>query len=444
MSSSNSSSQQPQLVLGLLMGGTYRRWQEIFPESTPRVDFNLHLREAQLAEAAKLHTLFLADGVAASPATVDLSLEPSTLLSALAARTSHIGLIGSISTSFFEPYNVARQVGSLDLISNGRAGWNLVTSTAGEHNFGRELLPHDERYAVADEFAGVVNSLWESWDEDAVVADRENNVLIDPRRVHEINWVSPHFSVRGPLNVPRSPQGKPILAQAGSSEAGKNLGAKYADVIFTTGLTSTEDSIAVYEDIKSRAVAAGRSRDDIKILPGVAPVIASTDEEATRIWQDAYQDIDWDRARIALSGQFAGIGFEDLSLDAPIPVDKLPLEDAVQGRRSRYGVLRRLIERGTLKTVRDIVLYHASAAGHWFPIGSVENIADQLQQRWEAGGADGFNFLPFYNNYPHGLEAITEHLVPELQRRGIFQTEYQHQTLRANLGLPQRSLQPTA
>jgi FMN-dependent oxidoreductase (nitrilotriacetate monooxygenase family) len=298
------------------------------------------------------------------------------------------------------------------------------------------LPPHDDRYAIAGEFAGVVRALWESWDEDAIVADVERKLLVDPSKVHRINWESEHFSVRGPLNVPRSPQGRPILAQAGSSDAGKQLGAEVADLIFTTGLTEVEPSIALYDDIKARAVAAGRSRNDIAILPGVAPIIGSTDEEARRIWEEGNEHVDLDKARATLAGQFGGVDFSGYDFDDPIPVDVLPSEASVEGRRSRYGVILRLIETGQLRTVRDVILYHASAAGHWFPIGSVENVADQLQDRWERGAADGFNFLPFVFGYPGNFDAITDQLIPELQRRGIFHHEYAHDTLRANLGLP--------
>ncbi len=429
--------EQRELVLGLLLSPPSQNWRRAWPEhETPSPDIDLYVREAQQAEAAKLHTLFLADGVATSPQTVGLGLEPTTLLSALATRTERIGLIGSISTSFFEPYNVARQVASLDHISRGRAGWNLVTSAAGGPNFGRPDVDHDNRYEVATEFAGVVSALWESWDHDAIVADREGNRLIDPEKVRQIEWNSKHFSVRGPLDIARSPQDRPILAQAGSSEAGQELGASHADLVFTTGLVDLEESISFYRDFKQRVARAGRNPDHVKLLPGVAPVIGSTDEEARRIWRDAYEDIDFEAARRGLASQFNGYSFDELELDDAVPVHELPQESEVEGRRSRYGVLLRLLQRGELRTVRDLVLYHASAAGHWFPIGSVERIADQLQQRFELGAADGFNFLPFYNNYEHGLAAITEHLVPELQRRGLFQTEYRHRTLRRNLGLP--------
>ncbi|MEU6643982.1 NtaA/DmoA family FMN-dependent monooxygenase [Saccharomonospora sp. NPDC046836] len=423
------------LALGLLLGGVPRTWRQPWSRAKEVADLAFYADLARKAEAAKFDTLFLADTVATSERSPQPGLEPVTLLSALAAVTDHIGLIGSVSTSFTEPFNLARQIASLDQISGGRAGWNLVTSAWGGENFGIALPPHDERYAIATEYVQLVTALWESWDPGAIVADHDRNLFVDPARVHRVDWNSERFQVRGPLNVPRSPQGRPIIAQAGSSEAGKTLGAGYADLVFTTGLTELEPSRALYADLKQRAVAAGRRPESVKILPGVAPVIGSTDEEAHRIWSDSHEHFDFTASRASLAQQFGGVDFAGLDPDAPVPVERLPAEETVEGRRSRYGVLLHLIRTGQLRTVRDVVLYHASAAGHWFPIGSVERIADLLQERFEGGTADGFNFLGFFQDYPNGLEALTEHLVPELRRRGLVRTDYEHPTLRGNLGL---------
>lgn len=435
-----STSSQDGLVLGLLLGGVGKALRKEPDDPHVLTDIAVYADQARKAEAAKLHTIFLADTVTVNEKSPTPGLEPVTLLSALAAVTERIGLIGSVSTSFTEPYNVARQIASLDQISRGRGGWNLVTSAWGEENFGVVLPAHDERYAIATEFAEIVTRLWESWDHDAISYDGDHGVQVDPARVHRINWESDHFQVRGPLNIPRSPQNRPILAQAGSSDAGKELGARFADVIFTTGLVDIEPSIELYNDIKARARAHGRHPDAVKILPGVAPIIGSTDEEAYRFWRESHEHFDFEAGRQALAGQFGGVSFDGYDLDAPIPVHILPEIDDVQGRRSRYEVVRRLIDKGHLTTVRDVILYHASAAGHWFPVGSVENIADQFEERWRRGAADGFNILAFVLNYPWGLEAITEHLVPELQRRGIFHTDYEHETLRDNLGLTSDAL----
>ncbi len=426
----------PGLVLGLLLGGTGQTKKPGTNGPTDNLlDIDAYIDQAQQAERGKIHTIFLADSLSTSETSPKPGLEPVTMLSALAAKTSRIGLIASISTSFTEPYNLARQVLSLDHISKGRAGWNLVTSSAGEKNFGKPLPAHDDRYAIAEEFAGVVQALWESWEPDAVTYDERGRQRVDPKKVRRIDWDSKHFKVQGPLGVSRSPQDKPILAQAGSSTEGRQLGARIADVIFTTGLTETEPSIELYRDFKKRASALGRSPDSIKILPGVAPVIGSTDEEAHRFWRKIIDEIDFEEGRKSLAGQFGGVDFEGIDLDAPIPIEDLPQTANVQGRRSRFGVFRDLVENGKVRTVRDLIVYHSSGAGHWFPIGSVENIADQLQERYERGATDGFNFLAFTLKYELGLTALTDHLIPELQRRGIFHHDYRHETLRQNLGV---------
>jgi len=426
----------PGLVLGQLLGSTgqaRKSGDRIAGENL--LDIDTYIQQAKQAEQAKIHTILLADSVVASETAPRPSLEPVTMLSAVAAHTSRIGLIASVSTTFTEPYNLARQILSLDHISKGRAGWNLVTSSVGEKNFGKDLPAHDDRYAIGAEAAAVVQALWTSWDADAVAYDDRNRQLVDPAKVHRIDWTGPHYSVRGPLNISRSPQDQPIVAQAGSSDAGRALGARIADVIFTTGMVDLEESVALYADFKARARAAGRSPDAIKIMPGVAPVVASTDEEAQRFWRTIVEEIDYDEGRRALAGQFGGIDFEGVDIDAPIRLDDLPDIESVQGRRSRYGVFHRLIATGRVRTVRDLIIFHYSAAGHWFPVGSVENIADQLQERYERGAADGFNLLAFVLRYDWGFEAVTEHLIPELQRRGIFHREYERETLRGNLGV---------
>lgn len=423
-------------VLGLLLGGTglpskpgTRRRAE------DPLDVSLFIEQAKQAEAGKIHTIFLADGLTVSEKAPRPGLEPLTLLSALATHTSRIGLVASVSTSFTEPYNLARQILSLDHISGGRAGWNLVTSSAGERNFGKALAPHDERYAAASEFADVVRALWESWEPDALSRDAEGGLRVAPEKVRRIGWRGPNYAVEGPLNVSRSPQDRPILAQAGSSSAGKALGARVADLIFTTGLTEIEPSIQVARDYKTLAQSHGRSPDAIKILPGVGPILGSTDEEARRQWERLVEGVDYEAGRESLASQFGGVDFGGFDLDAPIPLERLPRTEEVQGRRSRSEAFRRLIESGRVRSIRDLIVYNSFGAGHWFPIGSVENVADQLQERYERGAADGFNILAMTLHYDLGLEAITDHLIPELQRRGIYHRDYAHSTLRGNLGL---------
>jgi len=427
-----------QMVLGTLIGtvgnhaGAWRRPGSRVEEIS---SLSLFKDVVQWAEAAKIHAVFLADTVRLEPSSVHSApmghLEPLTLLSALGAVTEHIGLIGSVSTTFTHPYNAARQLASLDHISGGRAGWNLVTSAYGEENFGIELPPHAERYDRAADFAQVLFELWDSWAPDAIVADRETGEYADPSKVRRINHDTRFHQVQGPLNVPRSPQGRPIVAQAGSSGDGQAVGGRYADLIFTTGRTTDADSIEFYRSIKSHVVAAGRRAEDVKVLPGVSPIIGSTEAEAKAIERELNGFIDIESGRAKLSRQLAGAHLDDLDLGQPIPLDRLPEPAAFEGRRSRYEVYLDLVQEGW--TLRRLIEWEVSSSGHYVPVGSAEQIADLLIERFEAGSSDGFMLLPSY--LPEGFAAITEQLVPILQERGAFQTEYAGTTLRENLGL---------
>jgi FMN-dependent oxidoreductase (nitrilotriacetate monooxygenase family) len=427
-----------QLVLAILIGGVGNHigaWRR--PESRVEEKYGLSLFTDLVtwAEAAKIHGVFLADTLRLERDTLRTQplahLEPVTLLSALAAVTEHIGLIGSISTTFSEPFNVARQLASLDHISGGRAGWNLVTSAWGEENFGRELPSHDERYERGAEFAEVLLELFDSWDEDALVLDRSTGVYADPDKVRAIDHVGRHFAVRGPLNLARTPQGRPIIAQAGSSGTGQEVAARFADVVFTTGRTTAEDSLAFYRSLKRRVAAHGRDPDSVKVLPGVSPIIGQTETEALAIERELNGYIDLDAGRARLARQLAGTPLDDLSLDEPIPAERLPAEEAVEGRRSRYGVYRALIAEGW--TLRRLIEWEVSSAGHFVPVGAPEQIADLLIERFEAGAADGAVLLPSY--VPEGFRLLTDAVVPILQERGYFQTEYAGTTFRENLGL---------
>jgi FMN-dependent oxidoreductase (nitrilotriacetate monooxygenase family) len=387
------------------------------------------------AEAAKLHAVFLADTLRLERDTLRTQplahLEPVTLLSALAAVTEHIGLIGSISTTFSEPYNVARQLASLDHLSGGRAGWNLVTSAWGEENYGRELPSHEERYERGAEFAQVLLELFDSWDEDALVLDRSTGVYADPEKVRAIDHVGRHFDVRGPLNLARTPQGRPVIAQAGSSGTGQDVAARFADVVFTTGRTTDEDSLAFYRSLKDRVAAHGRDPGSVKILPGVSPIIGETETQARAIERELNGFIDLDAGRARLARQLAGTRLDDLELDEPIPAERLPEEAAVEGRRSRYAVYRALISEGW--TLRRLIEWEVTSAGHFVPVGAPEQIAELLIERFHAGAADGFVLLPSY--VPEGFRLLTDAVVPILQERGVFQTEYAGTTFRENLGL---------
>lgn len=422
------------LVLQILgMGTNYQSWRLPDSPADRVLDLDIYTEIAQAAEAAKIHSLFLSDGVGTSLERPMGLFEPVTFLSALAAVTRRIGLVVTSSTTFNAPFNLARQMASLDHLSKGRAGWNIVTSSAGERNFGVELPPHDERYSRAEEFVAATKALWDSWEADARVVDRENGVYVDPGKVRRTDFVSDHHSVEGPLNIDRAPQGYPFLFQAGSSTTGVDFGARHADAIFTSQPDRYE-GLEFYKYMKSRVAAAGREPDDLKILPGLYTVIERTEEQARdtagRLAEFA-TTAEWDAQRKNFeSSGFGGIDLSDLDPDTPIPLDRLPDVEAVQGRRSRYEMYRRWVLNGD-KTLRELVYHNNRAAsGHWDPVGSVEQIADQIQQRFEEGSVDGFVISPQHFG---GYRVITDHLVPELQRRGLFQTEYAGDTLRFNV-----------
>ncbi|WP_024642257.1 LLM class flavin-dependent oxidoreductase [Pseudomonas syringae] len=400
------------------------------------LDFKHYRHVARVAEAAKFDALFVADSVAA--ATGDIAsrmarsdhLEPLTLLSALSAVTEHIGLIATATTTYNEPYHVARKFASLDHLSGGRAGWNLVTSDAAAEaqNFGRaEHVAHAERYSRAREFHQVVTGLWDSWADDAFTRDKASGEYYDPAKMHVLDHQGEHFRVKGPLNVARSPQGQPVVVQAGSSEVGRDLAAQTAEVVFTAQ-TSLASAQAFYADIKGRLRAFGRDADSLKIMPGVFIVVAET-EALAKAKFESFQELVEPQVGVALLGRM--LGNFDLSgypLDGPLP--ELPLTDS--GQRSRQKLLTELADQENL-TLAQLGRRIAGGRGHYSLIGTPEQIADELQRWFEQGAADGFNVL--VPHLPGGLEDVAQLLVPELQRRGLFRAEYEGTTLRENLGL---------
>ncbi|MCQ9470558.1 LLM class flavin-dependent oxidoreductase [Pseudomonas alliivorans] len=428
-----------QMKLGAFLMATGHHvaaWRHPDVPADAGLDFKHYRHLAQVAEAAKFDALFVADSVAA--ATGDIAsrmarsdhFEPLTLLSALSAVTDHIGLIATATTTYNEPYHVARKFASLDHLSGGRAGWNLVTSDAAAEaqNFGRsEHVGHAERYSRAREFHQVVTGLWSSWADDAFTRDKASGQYYDPAKVQVLNHQGEHFRVKGPLNVARSPQGQPVIVQAGSSEVGRDLAAQTAEVVFTaqTSLTSAQ---AFYADIKGRLDAYGRSADSLKVMPGVLIVVAETEALASEKFE-SFQDLVEPEVGVALLGRM--LGNFDLSgypLDGPLP--ELPLTDS--GQRSRQKLLTELAEREHLN-LAQLGRRIAGGRGHYSLIGTPEQVADELQIWFEQGAADGFNVL--VPHLPGGLEDVARLLVPELQRRGLFRTEYEGTTLRENLGL---------
>ncbi|KZL36238.1 nitrilotriacetate monooxygenase [Pseudomonas syringae pv. syringae] len=428
-----------QMKLGAFLMATGHHvaaWRHPDVPADAGLDFKHYRHVARVAEAAKFDALFVADSVAA--ATGDIAsrmarsdhFEPLTLLSALSAVTEHIGLIATATTTYNEPYHVARKFASLDHLSGGRAGWNLVTSDAAAEaqNFGRaEHVGHAERYSRAREFHQVVTGLWDSWSDDAFTRDKASGEYYDPGRLHVLNHQGEHFSVKGPLNVARSPQGQPVVVQAGSSEVGRDLAAQTAEVVFTAQ-TSLASAQAFYADLKDRLSAYGRAVDSLKIMPGVFIVVAET-EALAKAKFESFQELVEPRVGVALLGRM--LGNFDLSgypLDGPLP--ELPLTDS--GQRSRQKLLTELADQENL-TLAQLGRRIAGGRGHYSLIGTPEQIADELQRWFEQGAADGFNVL--VPHLPGGLEDVARLLVPELQRRGLFRTEYEGTTLRENLGL---------
>lgn len=408
------------------------------PESDPFANTSVaHFKNlARIAERGKLDSVFLADSpvlwnnVGRRPAG---TLEPTVLLAALAGVTEHIGLIATASTTYNEPFNLARRFASLDHLSGGRAGWNIVT-TAGvdaARNFNLDELPaHSDRYARAAEFIDVSLKLWDSWGDDAPLGDKENGVWGDDRKIYPPRHVGRYFKVEGALNVPRSPQGYPLLVQAGSSDDGKELAARYAEAVFTAQQT-LEDAQRFYVDLKARTRALGRDPGSIKILPGIVPVIGATEAEAHALDAELDRLIKPEYAKRQLA-QTLRVKPEDLDLDAELPRD-LPSEDQIEGAKSRYTLIVSLARRERL-TVRQLIGRLGGGRGHRTFAGAPEQVADAIQHWWEQGAADGFNVMPPV--LPSGLEAFVEHVVPILQKRGLFRTEYAGQTLRDNYGLP--------
>jgi len=407
------------------------------PGSHPRanLDIGYFERLAQLAESVMFDSVFLADHVSLENTARRPSgrIDPLTMLTAVARTTTRIGLIATASTSYNDPYNLARRFASLDLISGGRAGWNIVTTPgdASAQNFGLAAQPsHHERYQRADEFVAVAEKLWDSWEDDAIRADRDAGVWADESKIHTIDHRGRFFSVRGPLNIPRSPQGHPVLVQAGSSEDGKDFAARHAEAVFTAQHTLA-DGLAFYADLKRRIKLAGRDPDSVKILPGIVPVIGSTEAEAREL------DAELDRLILAESGRdrlARQLGLEpaQLPLDQPLP-DRLPTEDEIEGDKSRFTLIVELARREKL-TVRQLVGRLGSGRGHRTFAGTPEQVADLIEEWAREGAADGFNVMPA--TLPSGFELFVEHVVPLLRSRGLIRTEYSGVTLREHYGLP--------
>jgi FMN-dependent oxidoreductase (nitrilotriacetate monooxygenase family) len=392
---------------------------------------------ARKAEAAKLDAIFFADVPVLDPQALAVDPpsnvpEPLVLSAYLAAATSRIGIVSSVSTSFSQPFTVARQFALLDHVSGGRAGWNIVTSATGEKNYGGEPLPDQAtRYAQAAEFVEIVRRLWDSWDAETLVIDRASGRFADASDVRKTDYQGLFFSVEGPLNVQRPPQGWPVLFQAGASPVGRRFAAETAEAIFTAEQT-LEGSVAFNRDMRRLIAAAGRDPARVKILPGITPVIGPTEAEAKAVERELSGYIDFNASLRRLNSYIPGVDLRNFDVDRPLPREALPEVSSVQGRQSRYALFADLTWNHGW-TLRQLIELTGRSDGHWTITGSPEFVADQMEHRFREGAGDGFVVMPTY--HPEGSDLFFAEVIPILQSRGLFRTEYAGKTLRDHFGL---------
>jgi FMN-dependent oxidoreductase (nitrilotriacetate monooxygenase family) len=399
------------------------------------LDIKLLQRVAAIAERGLFDFLFLGDGLSANlrnHPSYTCRLEPLTLLSALAMTTTHVGLAATMSTTYSDPFTVARAFASLDHISGGRAAWNAVTTSASAAggNFGRTHPNHELRYEIAEEFINVVGGLWDCWGDKAIIADLKTGKYFDESEVKPLDHEGAHFSVKGPLNTARCPQGRPLVLQAGGSERGQNLAARTADVVFSV-VQDFDEARAAYSGLKERIRRFGRDPDSVTILPGVMPIIGKTDAAARDVLNTLQSYLDSTEGLAMLSARL-GVDISKYPLDGPIP--DIPLPD------SSHGFARAMLSKAKREhmSLRDLYNLTAAARGHWVLCGSVQTIADTLEKWFLQGAADGFCVMPAW--FPGAFDEFVDLVVPELQRRGLYRKAYTGTTLRDHLGLPRPAI----
>lgn len=417
-------------VYGVGTGNHIAGWR--YPGAgTSGEDFAVFKQIALATERGKLDFLFFGDSPVCllddHPGQM-LRFEPTTLLAALAMHTTHVGLIGTASTSYSEPYNVARQFASIDRLSGGRAGLNVVTTSSAEAaaNFGREPTPHEARYEIAAEFVEVVQGLWDSWEEGARILDTESGDYYDRSKVHTLGFKGKYLSVKGPLNQSRTPQGQPVIVQAGSSVSGQRFAARFAEVMFTVQHDRSEAQL-FYARMKSAVSKAGRNPDHCKIMPGLFPVVGRTDEEARCKLSQLMEYVNSTSAVQVMSDRL-GHDMAPYPVDGPVP--ELPTSDSIQSYAT--VLLARAKREGW--TLRDLYNNMAVARGYMVACGSARTVADLMEEWTTSGAADGFILTPAH--FPEAFDDFIDQVIPELQGRGLFRTDYEGQTLRAHLGLP--------
>ncbi|WP_059045906.1 LLM class flavin-dependent oxidoreductase [Paenibacillus rubinfantis] len=446
-------STKKQMKLGAffnLPGHHVASWRH--PQTDAHRTFDLeYLQElARLAERGKFDMIFFADVLGLRPsgnqAASALKLDPLIILASLVSVTSHIGLTATLTTTYNDPYQVARKFAAIDHLSRGRAAWNVVTSANEKESllFGKpKHLEHARRYERAEEFVDLVKQLWLSIEREAVILDKEQGQVLDIERVHPLSHEGEWFKVQGLLDAPSTPQGHPVIVQAGSSEAGKELAAKTAEVIFTAWQT-LEETQTFYRDVKSRLAKYGRKPEDLKIMPGVFITVAKTEAEAIAKRKELNSYI-LPEVGLEYLSNFIGTDLTGYDVDAPLP--GFTTSEDKTNPQIRSNLIRALAEREGLTTIREVYEHIAGARGHREIVGTPGQIVDQLEEWFFNEGADGFNIMP--PTFPEGLRDIVELVIPELQRRGLFRTEYESHTLRGNLGLsipsyPQRKQEQSA
>ena len=440
MSNANrSNSRDGQMNLGMNMlgfGAHLGAWRKAELPATAHLDIEHYQNIARISERGCLDAVFLADWSALAG---DVSsqpvghLDPAVVMTAVATATRRIGLIATASTTYNDPFNIARRFASLDHVSRGRTAWNVVTNASDDaaQNFSLGGVPlHADRYARADEFIDVTLKLWDSWEDDAIIGDAQAGRFADPAKVRSVDFVGKHFSVKGPLNVPRSAQGHPVLVQAGSSEGGKALGSRYADAIFTTQ-TTLDAGQQFYREMKERATRWGRNPAHLKIMPGLSTVIGSSEAEA----QARFDDLNaWHGEHGLLelvAGRF-GIPVNELDPDAPLPWARIGA--VADFERGSQGFLEAQLNLARQENLSVRQLSRRILVGHRLLVGTPEQVADTLEHWFLAHAADGFNIMP--DMFPSGVEVFVDEVVPLLQKRGLFRHEYSGSTLREHLGLP--------
>ncbi|SDJ25864.1 LLM class flavin-dependent oxidoreductase [Salipiger marinus] len=411
-------------------------------------DLSHLIKVAKLSEAAKLDFMFFADSPAASVGAPEAlarqptkmnRFEPITAITALSQHTDRLGFVATASTSYYEPYNIARLFGSADHISGGRMCWNVVTSDHDEtgYNYNRDgLPPHSERYERCEEFVDVVFGLWDSFEPDALLLDRESGLYHDKDKLHLLNHVGKHFQVRGPLNMARSPQGRPVIAQAGGSEPGMELAARTAEMVFSLA-SNIDRSRAFYANVKARMARYGRAEEDLKIMPGIVLNVGATEAEAEARAQQLVDLMHPDVGLLMLQ-EFLETDLHGADLDRPFPIDRMP--ERAKGSQALFEELKEFVTKG--HTLRELITHYARRHTGNGITGTPAQIADFMEEWFETRAADGFILM--CPTLPAALEDFTTLVVPELQRRGLFRTEYEARTLRGNLGISEPANRYTA